>query len=693
MAREPLYYYKDTIQGTNNMADRDLAIVLRHLRQSLSGDSGWSDAELLERFTSVQDNNAFKMLVRRHERLVFGVCRRILRDFHDAEDAFQATFVALARKAGSISRRQAVSCWLYKVAFRLAVALRAKRAKETTREGPLTAAEGLAAPPSVHQSVEWREVRAILDEEVNRLPERFRAPIILCYLEGKTVDEAALQLGCPRGTVASRLARARERLRVRLTRRGLAISGAALTAGLTQAWVATAAPFSLACSAVKLAKVCGAANGTAGAVIPARIVALTEEVLHAMTIKKLITVVAVLIVSAGGLLVGGLGMHVLYLSAAAEPGPVAFPGERPKAQVPPAQKTPPAKEQPDAAKPTVSKPVQRDFTPYEVFTGELSPSRSVNVQARVGGRLASVHCQTGATVKKEELLFQIDSAAFKEALQRARLNLEIAEARLKQSETHLRRIKEAARAVTIEEVDKAKSAFELDAAAAKLAVLDVERAQRELDATEVKAPADGRVGDLLVNVGSAVSADKTLLTTVALLDPMRVTFNMDEGNYLRYQRLLRDKQVSGPGSALSFALLDEEGFPHKGTLAAFGDRFERPRGTIDIQATVPNPDGQLLPGMFASVHLPFGKPRQVLQVPEAALTNKYVDKNGTVGYSGNYFVIVINNDNLVEHRFVKLGQEDGAMRVIEEGLRPDDWVVVEGFEGLHPGDRVEPRRR
>ncbi len=187
------------------MEDRSLSRLLQEVRKT-AGD-GVGDAELLSRFAATGDEAAFELLVHRHQRLVFGVCRRILGDHHDAEDAFQAAFLALARKAGGIGKREAVAGWLFRVAYRTALAARAGRARRVSRERPVVAAEATAAPADPAAAPERREAWAAVDEEVNRLPERFRAAVVLCYLEGKTVDEAARLLGCPRGTVASRLAR------------------------------------------------------------------------------------------------------------------------------------------------------------------------------------------------------------------------------------------------------------------------------------------------------------------------------------------------------------------------------------------------------------------------------------------------------------------------------------------------------
>jgi RNA polymerase sigma factor (sigma-70 family) len=186
------------------------------------------DRALLGRFVDASDEDAFAVLVRRHGPLVWGVCRRVLRHAADAEDAFQATFLVLARGAASVRRRDSLRCWLYGVALR--VALRARR-RVQPRE--VSEAELPARADDPVDAAVRSELTAVLDEEIRRLPERYRLPLVLCYLLGRTNDEAAGELGCPRGTIAVRLARGREHLRRRLLRRGLgpAATLAALPAG------------------------------------------------------------------------------------------------------------------------------------------------------------------------------------------------------------------------------------------------------------------------------------------------------------------------------------------------------------------------------------------------------------------------------------------------------------------------------
>jgi RNA polymerase sigma factor (sigma-70 family) len=246
------------------MADKQLHAVVQHLRRAVEPAGGLRDAELLGRWVSHRDQAAFEVLVWRHGPMVWNVCRRLLRDEGDAEDAFQATFLTLVRRAGAINKRKAVGSWLYKVAYRAARAAQAAAARRCRRERPLwdqAAADGRDQAPG-------RELRPVLDAEINRLPEKYRAPLVLCYLQGLTNVEAARQLGCPTGTVATRLAWGRERLRRRLANRGLAP-------------VEYALPVPLAHATVKA----GVLFGSGGAA-PARAVALAQGVLRAMSLPK-----------------------------------------------------------------------------------------------------------------------------------------------------------------------------------------------------------------------------------------------------------------------------------------------------------------------------------------------------------------------------------------------------------------------
>jgi RNA polymerase sigma factor (sigma-70 family) len=275
------------------------------------------DRQLLERFTRQRDEAAFAELVRRHAPVVLGVCRRLLSDPNDAEDAFQATFLVLVRKAGALTDPEAVGAWLYGVACRTARKARAAAARRRAREKKV-----VDVPAPEEADLLWRDLRPVLDEEVNRLPARYRLPFVLCYLQGKTNEEAARQLGCPKGTVLSRLSRARERLRARLVRRGVALSTAALATVLAERMSAATVPAALL-EKVGPGLLCPAAGAAA---VSARVLALTEGVLHAMFVTRLKiagVVVLTVILCAGAGLVG-------YRTLAKEP-PAAERADRGKA--------------------------------------------------------------------------------------------------------------------------------------------------------------------------------------------------------------------------------------------------------------------------------------------------------------------------------------------------------------------------
>ncbi len=256
------------------MASRRLGLALRDLGRAFDqgGVSGFGDRELLERFASRRDGAAFEAIVARHGPMVLATCRGVLRDRHAAEDAFQATFLTLARKAGSLRTGAALAAWLHRVARRVAIQADADLARRRRRETwspALEAAEARTGPPA-------DDSRPLVHEEIDRLPERYRAPIVLCYLEGLTHEQAAGQLRCPVGTVASRVVRGRELMRARLLRRGL--GGAALGLASTPGLARSAVPEAWARSAVAAAT---------GGPAPAVVVALSRSIIQGMLMTKL----------------------------------------------------------------------------------------------------------------------------------------------------------------------------------------------------------------------------------------------------------------------------------------------------------------------------------------------------------------------------------------------------------------------
>jgi RNA polymerase sigma factor (sigma-70 family) len=288
--------------------------VLRYLRQFAGAPSsaGAADAQLLERFVSWHDQAAFAALVQRHGPMVFGLCRRLLPNLHDAEDAFQATFLILARKAASIRKRCAVGPWLYGVAYRTALKARARSAHRRERETPLV---DLPALEPLSEWA-WRELKLVLDEEIQRLPTRYRVSVVLCYLEGLTYTEAARQLGCPPGTVSGRLARARELLRSRLLRRGFTLSAGLLGGQQTAEAAPASVPLALVHSTVAASASTATGPAVAGA-FSARVVALAEGVHKAMLLTRLKIMTAVLLVAG----LAGVSGVAYRLQAQAPRGP------------------------------------------------------------------------------------------------------------------------------------------------------------------------------------------------------------------------------------------------------------------------------------------------------------------------------------------------------------------------------------
>jgi RNA polymerase sigma factor (sigma-70 family) len=271
---------------------------LRSVRRAvLSQDcGGLTDGQLLTCFMEQGDPAAFEGLLRRHGPMVLGVCRRILGDSHDAEDAFQAVFLVFVRKANSIAPREAVGGWLYGVAYRTAVEARNKRGRRRAREKQVEA----MPHPSVEPDDTWPELKPLLDKELNRLPEKFRVPVVLCDLEGLPRRQVARQLGVPEGTLSSRLHTGRRTLAQRLSRYGLALSGGALAATLTRR-ASAALPTPLVVSTVKVASGQGVAAAAA--------VALSKEVFKTMFLAKLkLAVGAVVVVAALG--AGGVAYQV-----------------------------------------------------------------------------------------------------------------------------------------------------------------------------------------------------------------------------------------------------------------------------------------------------------------------------------------------------------------------------------------------
>jgi RNA polymerase sigma factor (sigma-70 family) len=316
---------------------------LNHLRHLLGivPEAALTDGQLLERFLTDRDETAVDVLVRRYGPLVFGVCRRVLHNAHAAEDAFQATFLILIRKASSLDRDKPLGSWLYTVAYRLALSARGNQLRRERREAEAARRRILTEDRATSPT----DLVVALEEELQRLPERHRVPLVLCYLEGKTNEQAAEILGCPRGSMAARLAQARERLRACLARRGYAVPATGLAATLAAATTDAAVPLPLLANTVRAALwFVGTEANTAG-FVSTEAVALARGALRAMLLNKLKMATAVLLTAASF----GTGATIFLKSA-----PMAFP---------------PA---PTAEQPTLTRPERVELSSERLPTGVLA---------------------------------------------------------------------------------------------------------------------------------------------------------------------------------------------------------------------------------------------------------------------------------------------------------------------------------
>jgi RNA polymerase sigma factor (sigma-70 family) len=304
------------------MVNGQLDVMLRQLHQVIGPGrlDELSDGQLLERFTVAHEDAAFAALVRRHGPMVLGVCRRVLHNLHDAEDAFQATFVVLLRRARALDRNGSIANWLYTVAYHAALKARAAAGRRRGERQIVDMPENRSACDAV-----WRDLQPVLDEELNRLPDKYRTPVVLCYLEGKTNEEAGRLLGWPTGTVKSRLARARELLRKRLSRRGVTLS-AGLLGGLLVNQASAAVPAVLTDATLNTV-----VSLAAGQSVSTPVAALAEGVLQAMFVSKLKSASAVVLMVAAVLLGAGALAHQIRVPIAlATPGEPAAPESTPR---------------------------------------------------------------------------------------------------------------------------------------------------------------------------------------------------------------------------------------------------------------------------------------------------------------------------------------------------------------------------
>ncbi|MCI0463691.1 MAG: sigma-70 family RNA polymerase sigma factor [Gemmataceae bacterium] len=315
------------------MAPQTLGVVVRHARRLVEArpPGEQTDGQLLRRFIAAGDGLAFEELVRRHGAMVLGVCRRVLANVHDAEDAFQATFLVLARRAGSLTRPERVANWLHGVALRVA---REARGRRTRRDAEKSDNPAVTLADPADEALR-EELRSVLDEELDRLPEKYRAPVVLCHLEGQTHACAARALRVPVGSMSWRLARALDLLRQRLVRRGVTLSAGALAGLLPVAAAPCSVPPGLLASTAGVGALLVRAEALLPGAVSARAAALAQGALTALTPARLRGIAALVLAIA----LIGTGAAVVAQRDAPDPAPAS--------QTPAAGTDKPAPEKPD----------------------------------------------------------------------------------------------------------------------------------------------------------------------------------------------------------------------------------------------------------------------------------------------------------------------------------------------------------
>ena len=326
---------------------------------------------------------------------------------------------------------------------------------------------------------------------------------------------------------------------------------------------------------------------------------------------------------------------------------------------------------------TVSAPLQRQITEWDDYTGRFEASQAVEIRPRVSGQLVGVHYRDGDIVRNGQLLFTIDQRPFQAALAEARARAASAETQLALARSEYAR---AARllsdeAVSREEVDALRAAAKSGEAAVAAAQAAVRSRQLDLDFTQIRASATGRISDRRIDVGNLVSANDTLLTTLYALDPIYFTFDGSEALYLK------GKRESGGAQQVEIRLQDEAGYSWRGKVDFTDNRIDPGSGTMRGRAVIANPDYFLVPGMFGNMRATSGGTVNALLVPDGAVRTDQARK----------VVFVVGADGTVAARPVEPGPMVGGLRSIRAGLKPDDRVVIKGVQFAMPGSKVNAR--
>jgi RND family efflux transporter MFP subunit len=342
---------------------------------------------------------------------------------------------------------------------------------------------------------------------------------------------------------------------------------------------------------------------------------------------------------------------------------------------------------PPAPQVTVAQVLSKPVTEFDDFTGRFEAIDRVEIRPRVTGYISSVNFTEGSEVKKGDVLFVIDQRPYAAELKHAQAQLAQARSQLSLAKSEKARAVNllAQHAISQEDFDTRASGNEQSEANVELAQAALDTAELNMSFTKVTAPINGRISRANVTLGNLVANGQTLLTTLVSLDPIYVRFDGDEQAYLRYQKVAKDRAAAGEKGSPSpvlVGLADEAGFPHAGVMVFLDNEVDPQTGTIRTRAKLDNHDRAFTPGLFARVRLMGDKKYDALLINDSA-----IGTDQTVRY-----VLVVGADNKVEYRPVKLGPVIDGLRVVREGLKPNDTIVVNGLQRVRPGSPVTPQR-
>ena len=348
-----------------------------------------------------------------------------------------------------------------------------------------------------------------------------------------------------------------------------------------------------------------------------------------------------------------------------------------------------AQQQPPPPAVTVAPVEQKQIVEWDEFTGRVEPVESVDVRPRVSGYIQDVRFQSGQLVKKGDVLFVIDprwhQATFdqrKATLEQAKVHLENA----RRDAARTARLLES-KAISVEEADTRQSNSEEAHAALLAAQAALDTAKLDLDYTQVRAPIDGRVSRALLTAGNYVNGDAggaTVLTSIVSVDPVYVHADVDENSLLKFNALAQAKKLETNDDGripVQLQLADEEGFPHQGAIESFDNRLDPNTGSILLRAVFSNPDGRIVPGLFARIRVPLGERHSAMLVEERAIGTDQARK----------YVLTLTSTNTVVYRPVELGPAVEGKRIVRSGLQAGDKIVVNGIQRVRPGMAVTPQ--